>query len=115
MRRFVFVSARINGTEAEFLRPVAYNQGEAEPRHAYVPGDGLNKVRYIYSPENEIQFLIDSNQNGAFIRAAKAADRDESAPLELITETGDSLDAIPWGVDDGNPAVIHAQPDDGSW
>lgn len=115
MRRFVFVKGRINGAEADFLQPVTYTQGEAESRQRYIPGDGLNKARYLYSPENEIQFLIDPDKSAPFIREAKAADRDESAPLELITETGASLDAIPWGVDEGNPTVVHAQPNDGRW
>jgi hypothetical protein len=115
MRRLVFVRARINGTETEFLQPVAYNQGQAEPRLSYVPGDGLNKVQYMYSPENEIEFLVDPGKSAAFIREVKAADRDDSAPLKLITESGASVDAVPWGVDEGNPVVVHAQPDDGRW
>jgi|SRR5215208_4925942 len=94
MRNHVFVEAQIGQFIAEILNRPRYTDGLGGPPDRIPVGDGTNRPHFMYKPENEVVLEVDPSKNAAFVRAAKEAEGDHTAPLLLKTEAGNSFRAV---------------------
>jgi hypothetical protein len=118
MKVYRFVGGKLGNTYGKFLTAVEFIQGKGEPRFSVVVGDDNSGLYYVYDSTNEIQTEIEiseNEENARFVQQAKAAVKDDSAPLMLFTEDGASLRAVVWEVVEKHPVKIKIQPDDGTW